>query len=78
MLKAALAFATVAIALAVWHYKVDRNAGLDPAILAEAFHLHWPVPPPPPVQILAAKPGANLPPPSPVFIDDSNSLDSFF
>ena len=78
VLKVALTFATVAACLALWHYKVDRKIGLDPGIFAEAFHLHWPVPPPPPVPILAAKTGANLPPPSPVFIDDSNSLDPFF
>jgi lysophospholipase L1-like esterase len=78
ILKAGLAFATVAACLVAWHYKVDRNGGLDPAIFAEAFHLHWPVPPPPPVPTLAAKPGANIPPPSPVLIDDSNTLDPFF
>jgi lysophospholipase L1-like esterase len=77
-LKVASVFATVAACLAFWHYEVNRALGLDPDSLAEAFHLHWPVPPPPPVPILAAKSGAKLPPPSPVFIDESNSLDPFF
>jgi len=75
-LKAALAIATVAVCLAVWHYQFDRSRGLDPGIFAEAFHLRWPTPPPPPVRIV--KPAPNLPPPSPVFIDDSNQLDPFF
>jgi lysophospholipase L1-like esterase len=71
-----LAFATIAACLAVWHYKFDRNSGLDPGIFAEAFHLRWPTPPPPPVR--AFKPVPNLPPPSPVFIDNSSELDPFF
>jgi lysophospholipase L1-like esterase len=74
-LKAALAIATVAVALAAWHGKVNRAGGLDPAIFAEAFHLRWPAPPPP-VAIHIVEP--NLPAPSPVFIDDANSLDPFF
>jgi lysophospholipase L1-like esterase len=74
--KAALAFATVALCLAAWRVKVNRTGGLDPAIFAEAFHLHWPAPPPPPVPVNIVTP--NLPPPSPVFVDDSNALDPFF
>jgi len=77
-LKAALAFATVAACLAAWHFKVNRNSGLDPAIFAEAFHLRWPAPPPPPVPVNIGKPGINLPPPSSILVDDSNSLDPFF
>jgi lysophospholipase L1-like esterase len=78
VLKAALAFVTMAACLAAWHFKINRNGGLDPAIFAEAFHLRWPAPPPPPVPVNIAKPGANLPPPSPILVDDSNSLDPFF
>jgi lysophospholipase L1-like esterase len=77
-LKCALVFATVAVWLGTWHTKVSRNGGLDPAIFAEAFHLRWPVPPAPPVPAATARPGVNLPPPSPVLIDDSNALDPFF
>jgi GDSL-like lipase/acylhydrolase family protein len=76
--KAALAFATVAVALAAWHLRINHGGGLDPAIFAEAFHLHWPAPPPPPVPAGIVRPGANLPPPSPVLVDDSNALDPFF
>jgi lysophospholipase L1-like esterase len=76
-LKAALVFATVAVCLAGWHYKVDRKGGLELNTFSEAFCLHWPVPPLPPVPV-AVKSGTNLPPPSPVFIDDSNALDPFF
>jgi len=75
-LKAALAFATVAACLAAWHCKVDPKRGLDPGILTEAFHLHWPAPPPVPVN--AAKPGAQLPPASPILADGSHELDPFF
>ena len=71
-------FATVAACLAIWHFKFDRNAGLGPDIFAEAFHLRWPSPPPPPVLVQVPKPGVKLPPPSPVFIDNSNELDPFF
>ena len=76
--KAALAFATIATCLIVWHIRINRAGGLDPAILAEAFHLHWPAPPPAPVPGNISRPGANLPPPSPVLVDDSNTLDPFF
>jgi lysophospholipase L1-like esterase len=76
--KTALVFATVAVCLAVWHFKVDRGNGLEPTIFAEAFHLRWPTPPPPPVPAKVVRPGVNLPPPSPILVDDSNALDSFF
>ena len=75
--KTALAIALVAILLTVWHLKVDAGKGLDPAIFGDVFSLHWPQHPSQPVP---AQPqiDAKLPPPSPVFVDDSNSLDPFF
>jgi lysophospholipase L1-like esterase len=76
--KTALAFATVAACLAMWHFKVDSGNGLEPGIFNEAFQLRWPTPPPPPVPPTTVTPGVNLPPPSPVFVDDSNALDPFF
>src|SRR5208283_1476793 len=75
-LKTALAIATIAACLALWHSRFDRARGLDRGIFVEAFHLRWPAPPPAPAN--AAKSLANLPPPSPVLIDDANELDPFF
>jgi lysophospholipase L1-like esterase len=77
-LKAALVFAMVAACLAAWHFKVDRNNGLGAGVVAEAFQLRWPAPPPPPVPPKVVTPGVNLPPPSPVLVDNSNELDPFF
>ncbi|HTW81489.1 MAG TPA: GDSL-type esterase/lipase family protein [Terracidiphilus sp.] len=77
-LKTALAIGVVAALLTAWHLKVDPGKGLDPAIVADAFRLHWPARPAPPVPTQPRRNSANLPPPSPIFVDDSNNLDPFF
>jgi len=76
-LKTALAIAVVAVLLVGWRIKVDPGKGLDPAIFGDAFSLHWPQRPSQPVPA-RPKIDAKLPPPSPDFVDDTNSLDPFF
>ena len=76
--KAALVFAVVAASLALWHFQVDRSKGFAPEIFSSAFHLRWPVPPPPPVPIAPRVNASNLPAASPIFVDASNNLDPFF
>ena len=77
-LKTALAIAVVAACLVVWHMKVDGRKGLATGIFSETFKLHWPVPPAPPVPRKPVPQGAQLPPPSPLLVDDSNDLNPFF
>jgi lysophospholipase L1-like esterase len=77
-LKSALAIAVVAVLLTGWRIKVDPGKGLDPAIFAGAFSLHWPHRPPPPLPAQPKFDATKLPPASPVFMDKSNSLDPFF
>jgi lysophospholipase L1-like esterase len=77
-LKTTLAIAVVAVLLTVWRLKVDPGKGLDPAIFADAFSLHWPQHPSQPVPPQPKIDASKLPPASPVFVDDSNSLDPFF
>jgi GDSL-like Lipase/Acylhydrolase family len=77
--KMALAMLVLVGALAGWREGVDHGKGLAPAIFAETFKLRWPQPPAPLVPT-APKIQRNekLPPISPVFADDTNSLDPFF
>jgi lysophospholipase L1-like esterase len=80
-LKAALALVVIGASLAGWRVRVDHAKGLDPGIFAETFHLRWPHAPAPAVPKsapLQAKRNDKLPEVSPVFADDSNSLDPFF
>ncbi len=77
-MKTALAIAVMAAALALWHFAIDRGKGLAPGVFAEAFRLRWPRSPAPPVRKSAAKQDGKLPQISPVFADDTNSLDPFF
>ncbi|MGA2219365.1 MAG: hypothetical protein ABSG51_14830, partial [Terracidiphilus sp.] len=80
-MKTALAIAVMAAALAGWRFEVDHSKGLDPSVFAETFRLRWPQPPAPivpkktPVQHAGNE---KLPQISPVFADDTNSLDPFF
>jgi lysophospholipase L1-like esterase len=79
--KAALAILVLAGALTGWRWYVDHGKGLDPGIFAETFRLVWPHPPAPVVpRIQTLQPTGNekLPQVSPVFADDTNSLDPFF
>jgi len=76
--KTALVFAVVAALLAVWHLTVDAGKGLDPAIFADAFRLHWPARPAPPVPVRQQIDASKIPAASRLFVDDSNSLDPFF
>jgi hypothetical protein len=67
--------------LIAWRYGIDHGKGFSPAIFADTFRLHWPQPPAPIVaKIPVNHPNGNgkLPQISPVFVDDSNSLDPFF
>lgn len=75
--KTLLAFAVVAVLLTGWRFKVDPAKGLDPAIFGDAFSLHWPKRPAPPVPVQPKIDASKLPA-TPVLIDDSNSLDPFF
>jgi lysophospholipase L1-like esterase len=75
--KTALAIAVAVLALAVWHGWRNRAQGLAPEIFAEAFHLHWPARPAPPVPRTSAV-SAKLPAPSPLLDDDAHQLDPFF
>jgi lysophospholipase L1-like esterase len=77
-IKAALVVAVVAVLLTGWRRKVDPSKGLDPTIFSDAFSLHWPQRPAPPVPIQPKFDASKLPPSSPVFVDESNSLDPFF
>jgi lysophospholipase L1-like esterase len=80
-IKTALAILVLADALMGWRLYVDRGKGLDPAIIAETFRLRWPLPPAPPVpKTPPIQPQGNGKPQaiSPVFVDDTNSLDPFF
>ena len=64
-----------------WRLYVDRGKGLDPAIFFETFRLRWPHPPTPPIpKAPPIQPQGDEKPQaiSPVFVDDTNSLDSFF
>jgi lysophospholipase L1-like esterase len=77
--KTALAILVLIAALAAWRFEADRGKGIDPRVLAETFTLRWPHRPAPAVpRNMAAKKSEILPQISPVFVDDSNSLDSFF
>jgi lysophospholipase L1-like esterase len=76
--KTALAIAFVAALLTGWRLEVDPRTGLDPAIFADAFRLHWPTRPAPPVPVQPRFDASKLPPTTPVFVDDSNNLDPFF
>ncbi len=77
--KMALAMLVLVGALAGWRLGVDHGKGLAPAVFAETFKLRWPQPPAP---VVPAAPkiqhNEKLPPISPVFADDTNSLDPFF
>jgi lysophospholipase L1-like esterase len=75
--KTALAIAVAVAILAAWHGWSNRNQGLSPEIFAEAFHLHWPTRPAPPVPQTPAL-NAKLPAPSPLLDDDAHQLDPFF
>ena len=77
-IKTALVIAVVAGTLAIWQAKVDNRKGLAPETFKEAFALHRPVPPAPPVAVKAPTHNVQLPPPSPLFVDDTNELDPFF
>ena len=65
-----------------WRLYMDRGKGLDPHIFTETFRLRWPRPPAPPVpKEPPIQPQGNNGKPqaiSPVFVDDTNSLDPFF
>jgi hypothetical protein len=77
--KTALAILVLAAALAGWRWYIDDGKGIAPGIFAETFSLHWPQPPAPVVpKIATTKPNEKLPQISPVFTDDSSSLDPFF
>jgi lysophospholipase L1-like esterase len=77
--KTALVIVVLAATLAGWRWKVDHSKGIDPGIFAETFKLSWPQPPAPVVpKKVASKLNEKLPQISPVFMDDSNSLDPFF
>ena len=80
-IKTALAILVLADALMCWRFYMDRGRGLDPAVFPETFRLRWPRPPAPPVpKARAIQPQGNERPQaiSPVFVDDTNSLDPFF
>jgi lysophospholipase L1-like esterase len=81
-IKTALAILVLADALMGWRLYVDRGKGLNPAIIAETFRLRWPQPPAPPIpKAPPIQPQGNNGKPqaiSPVFVDDTNSLDPFF
>jgi lysophospholipase L1-like esterase len=76
--KTALVIAVVAALLIGWRLKVDPGKGLDPAIITDAFSIRWPRRPAPPVPVPPRIEASKLPASSPVFVDDSNNLDSFF
>jgi lysophospholipase L1-like esterase len=75
-LKTALAILVTILALLFWRIRINHSRGLAPGLLAEAFHLHSPTHPAPPVPRPAVNP--SLPPPSPLLEDDSHQLDPFF
>ncbi len=76
-IKTALAIAVVAALLISWRLKVDPAKGLDPAIFFDAFNIHWPQRPAPPVPVQPRIDASKLPT-TPVLVDDSNNLDPFF
>jgi len=77
--KTAFALLVIVAALAGWRQGVDHRKGLAPAILAETFRLRWPQPPAPVIPTAPkVQHNEKLPPISPVFADDTNSLDPFF
>lgn len=76
--KTALVITVVAALLTGWRLKIDPGKGLDPAIFADAFSLHWPKRPAPPTPAQPQFDASKQPKPSPVMVDDSNNLDSFF
>jgi lysophospholipase L1-like esterase len=76
-IKTALAIAVVAALLTGWRLKVDPGKGLDPAIFSDAFSLHWPRRPVPPVPVQPRIDASKLPA-TPVLVDNSNNLDPFF
>ncbi|MGP8250530.1 MAG: GDSL-type esterase/lipase family protein [Terracidiphilus sp.] len=76
--RTALAIAVMAALLTGWRLVVDPGKGLDAAIFADAFSLHWPQRPVPPVPMQPRIDASKLPPATPVLVDDSNSLDPFF
>jgi lysophospholipase L1-like esterase len=82
-IKTALAILVLADALLGWRLYMDRGQGLDPAVFAKTFRLRWPQPPAAVVVPKAPtiQPQGNNGKPlviSPVFVDDTNSLDPFF
>jgi lysophospholipase L1-like esterase len=76
--KSALVFAVVAALLTGWRITIDPAKGFDPAIIAEAFSLHWPKRPAQPVPAQPKIDAAKLPPATPILVDDSSNLDPFF
>ncbi|MGA3082377.1 MAG: hypothetical protein ABSD44_13570, partial [Terracidiphilus sp.] len=80
-LKTALAILVLAAALAGWRAGVDHGKGVGLGVFAETFGLRWPHPPAPAVlKAPASQTKGNEKPLaiSPVFADDTNSLDPFF
>ena len=78
-LKEALALLVLGVALAAWHWGVDRGKGMSPNIFAETFQLHWPHAPVAVVpKIVRHNANEKLPPVSAVFADDTDSLDPFY
>src|SRR5208282_114395 len=76
--KTALVIAMVAALLTGWRLKIDPGKGLDPAIFSDAFSLHWPKRPSPPVPVQPRIDASKLPKPTLVLVDESNNLDPFF
>ena len=77
--KTALAIVVLVGALVGWHWFVNRGKGLDPSIFRETFRLYWPQRPAPVVpKAPTVLSKGKLPQISPVFVDDTNNLDSFY
>jgi lysophospholipase L1-like esterase len=80
-LKTALAILVLVAALAGWRAGLDHGKGVGLGVFAETFRLRWPHPPAPAVSKAPANPTRGNEKPqaiSPVFADDTNSLDPFF